>query len=65
MHLLMTNVTQDIRVFFHWVENVVGTAENAGKAVGKGELARYKQFLLFQQCFQKVCTADMLKPGLV
>ena len=23
------------------------------KAVGKGEIARYEQFLLFSQCFQK------------
>ena len=23
--------------------------------VGRGEIARYKQFLLFPQCFQKVC----------
>ena len=26
--------------------------------VGKGEIARYKQFLLFPQCFQKTCSAD-------
>ena len=26
--------------------------------VGKGEIARYEQFLLFPQCFQKTCTAD-------
>ena len=25
----------------------------------------YEQFLLFPQCFQKICTADTLKPGLV
>ena len=25
---------------------------------GKGEIACYEQFLLFQQCFQKTCTAD-------
>ena len=25
-------------------------------AVGKGEIARYEQFLLFPQCFQKTCT---------
>ena len=30
----------------------------------KGEIACYKQFLHFSQCFQKTCTADMLKPGL-
>ena len=26
--------------------------------VGKGEIARYEQFLLFPQCFQKTYTAD-------
>ena len=26
--------------------------------VGKGEIARYEQFILFPQCFQKTCTAD-------
>ena len=31
-----------------WIENTVG----------KGEIAFYKQFLLFPQCFQKNCTAD-------
>ena len=25
---------------------------------GKGEIARYHQFLLFPQWFQKICTAD-------
>ena len=33
--------------------------------VGKGEIAHYKQFLLFSHCFQKTCTADTLKPGVV
>ena len=33
--------------------------------VEKGEIARYEQFLLFPHCFQKTCTADMLKSGLV
>ena len=27
--------------------------------VGKGEIARYEQFLLFPQCFQKTCTPYM------
>ena len=27
-------------------------------SVGKGEIARFEQFLLFPQCFQKTCTAD-------
>ena len=34
-------------------------------SAGKGEIARYKQFLLFPQCFQKTSTANTLKPGLV
>ena len=39
--------------------------ENDGKfskrrenTVGKGEIARYEQFLLSPQCFQKTCTVD-------
>ena len=35
------------------------------KTVGKGEIARYEQFLLLPQCFQKTCTIDTLKQGLV
>ena len=37
------------RNFFKWVEN---------NAV-KGEIVHNKQFLLFPQCFQKTCTANM------
>ena len=33
--------------------------------VGKGEIARHEQFLLFPQCFQKTYATDTLKPGLV
>ena len=33
------------RKLFKWVENTVG----------KGEIGRYEQFLLFPQCFQKAC----------
>ena len=33
--------------------------------VGKGEIARYEQFLLFPHCFEKTCTVDTLKQGLV
>ena len=35
------------------------------KTLGKGEIAHYEQFLLFQQCFQKTCTTDTYKPGLI
>ena len=36
------------RKFFKWVKNTMG----------KGEIARFEQFLLFPQCFQKTYTAD-------
>ena len=36
------------RKFSKWMENTVG----------KGEIAHYKQFLLFPQCFQKTFTAN-------
>ena len=36
------------RKFSKWVEN----------NVGKGEIVRYEQFLLFPHCFQKACTTD-------
>ena len=29
--------------------------------VGKGEIARYEQFLLFPQCFQKLSDVDASK----
>ena len=37
------NFTQNIKVVFHKIENIVGKEENAG----------YQHFLLFPQCFQK------------
>ena len=37
------------RKFSKWAENTME----------KGEIARYKQFLLFPQCFQKAYSADM------
>ena len=46
-------------------ENGVKFFKRVENAVGKGEIARYQQFLLFPQCFQKTCTVNTLKPGLV
>ena len=37
-----------VKEFYKWVENTVG----------KGEIARYEQFLLFLEYFLKTCTAD-------
>ena len=39
------------RKLSRWVENTVG----------KGEIARYEQFLLFLQCFQKACFSGASK----
>ena len=36
------------RKFSRWVENTKG----------KGEIARYVQFPILPQCFQKTCSAD-------
>ena len=33
--------------------------------VGKGEIARYEQFLLFPQCFQKACFTEASKGVIV
>ena len=40
---------------YPWIENTVG----------KGEIARNEQFLLFPQRFQKTYTTDTYKPRLV
>ena len=46
-------------------ENGEKVSKRVENTVGKGEIARYEQFHLFPQCFQKTCTADTHKPGLV
>ena len=33
--------------------------------VGKGEIAHYNNFFFFHSFFQRLCTADMIKAGLV
>ena len=42
------NCDENGRKICKWVENTVG----------KGEIARHEQFLLFLQCFQKSLTGD-------
>ena len=39
-------------------ENGRRFSKRVENTVGKGEIARYEQFLLFPWCFQKSCTAD-------
>ena len=45
------NVTQNVKVVFHRIENVVGKEENAG----------YQHFPLFPQCFQKAFSSSASK----
>ena len=43
---------------FKFGENGGKLSERIENTVGKEEIARHEQFLLFPQCFQKTCTAD-------
>ena len=43
---------------FEFDENGRKFSERVENTVRKGEIARYEQFLLFPQCFQKTLTAD-------
>ena len=40
---------------FKFDENSRKFSKRIENTVGKGEIARYEQFLLFPQCFQKSC----------
>ena len=40
---------------FKFDENGRKLSKRVENTVGKGEIARYEQFLLFLQCFQKAC----------
>ena len=43
---------------FRFVENGRKFSKSVENAVGKGEIARNEQFLLFPQCVKKIFTAD-------
>ena len=43
---------------FNFDENGWKFSKKVENTVVKGEIARYEQFLLFPQCFQKACTVD-------
>ena len=52
--------TTNFRLFqtddnFKFDENGRKSSKRVENTVGKGEIARYEQFLLFPQCFQKAC----------
>ena len=44
---------------FKFDENGRKFSKRIENTVGKGEIARYEQFLLFSLCFKKTCTTDM------
>ena len=46
-------------------ENDRKLSERVENSVGKGEIARYEQFLLFPQCFQKACFPGVSKGVIV
>ena len=43
---------------FEFDQNGRKLSKQVENTVGKGEITRYEQFLLFPQCFQKNFTAD-------
>ena len=46
-------------------ENGRKLSKRVENIVGKGEIARYEQFLLFPQCFQKACFPEASKGVIV
>ena len=50
---------------FKFDENSRKFSKRVENTVGKGEIARYEQFLLFPQCFQKACSPGASKGAIV
>ena len=50
---------------FKFDENGTKLSKQEENTVGKGEIARYEQFLLFPQCFQKACFPGVSKGVIV
>ena len=50
---------------FKFDENGRNLSKRVENTVGKGEIARYDQFLLFPQCFQKACFPGASKDVIV
>ena len=46
---------------FKFDENGRKLSKQVENTVGKGEIARYEQFLFFPQCFQKACFPEASK----
>ena len=54
----MTKMKEFAEDNFKFDENGRKFPKRVENTVGKGEIARYEQFLLFSQCFQKTHDAD-------
>ena len=50
---------------FKFDENGTKLSKQVQNTAGKGEIARYEQFLLFPQCFQKACFSGASKGVIV
>ena len=50
---------------FKFDDNGRKLSKEVENTVGKGEIARYEQFLLFPQCFQKACFPEASKGVIV
>ena len=50
---------------FKFDKNGRKLSKRVKNTVGKGEIARYKQFLLFPQCFQRACFSGASKGVIV
>ena len=48
-----------------FLENGRQLSKQVENTVGKGEIARYEQFLLFPRCFQKACFPEASKGVIV
>ena len=54
-----------LKQIFKFDENSKKFSKRVENTVGKGEIARYEQFLLFPQCFQKACFLEASKGVIV
>ena len=50
---------------FKFDEDIRKLSKQVENTVGKGEIARYEQFLLFPQCFQMACFPEASKGVIV
>ena len=50
---------------FKFYENGRKLSKQVENTVGKGQIARFEQFLIFAQCFQKACFPEASKGVIV